>query len=540
MVDTKTRMDWFSRHKIFYISLAAATTYFVFVPLSGHFYYDFSPESFIVLHSAMESISIVIAFMSFGITFHSHKMAKNSQNLFLGVAFLCIGLIDIFHALSYKGMPAFITANSVDKATQLWIFARLTGAAAFLAAAFIRPDRPSRALTPYPLLAAGLAIPAVVLVLVVFYPQMLPDMFVPGDGLTPLKVDLEYAIVAAEAAAALLFYNNYRKTHEDHLVYFIGAMVMGIFSELLFTFYASPYDIYNLMGHVYKVAGYFFIYNMLFVTSIEKPYVELSNAKGVLREYSEHLEDKVMERTSALDAKNRELVRLSKLKDDFLAMCSHDLRAPLQSSILLLELLLDEVEGELTPDQKQSLNALMKNEHEQLDLVNNLLGLARKEEGLRLNLSDVDVSKMIGSWAENQRLIAGKKGIGFEVAAAGGIMWRLDEFKITQVLGNLVSNALKFTPAGGVIRVTVDTSGPDGSLRVSMYNSGPAIPRSELGTIFDRFTQAGRGGDASRKGMGLGLNIARTNVELHGGSIRAESEEGAGNTFTFIIPKGGE
>ncbi len=533
---------WFQKHRVLYLSLAAAAVYFVLEPMSGRFYYVFSPEGFIVLHSIMEAISIIIAFMSFGITFHSRKLAKNSQNLFLGVAFLCIGLIDVFHALSYDGMPSFITPNTVDKATQLWMLARLVGAAAFLAAAFIRPDRPGRILKPFPLLTAGLAIPVAVLYFVVIHPGHLPAMFVPGEGLTPLKINLEYAIVAAQTVAAMLFYRMYMKTHEDHLVYFIGAMVMGICSELFFTLYASPYDIYNFMGHAYKVAGYFFIYYMLFVTSIEKSYSELSNAKEVLSEYSEHLEDTVMERTKELADTNKELVRLVNMKNEFLAICSHDMRAPLQSSILLLDMLLDGSEGTLTPDQKQSLEAVKKNEYDQLALVVNILGLAVREQGgLRLNLVDVDVARLIEQWAPRHIFIAERKGIRFVTdVASAGVKWRLDEFKISQVLNNLASNALKFTPSGGEIRITADMGGEGSNLRVSVFNSGQAIRRDELSTIFERFhTSARRPSTKGHGSVGLGLNIAKTNVELHGGKIWAESEEGVGNTFTFTIPQGG-
>jgi len=530
----------FDRHRTFYISIAAATVYFLLEPLFRRFYFTFSPDSFIVMHSLMEAVSIIVAFMCFGITFHSRNMARNAQNLFLGVAFLSIGMLDIFHTLSYQGMPDFLTPNTINKATQLWIIARLVGAAAFLSAAFIRPDRTSRFVRPLPLLVAGLAIPAAVLYFIVARPGTLPAMFVDGVGLTPLKVRLEYVIVAMEAAAALVFFRMYRKTHEEHLIYFIGAMALGVFSELLFTLYASPYDIYNLMGHVYKVGSYLFIYQMLFVTSISSPYDALSNAREVLREYSDHLEDTVMERTKELAETNRELVRLVKLKDEFLAMCSHDMRSPLHSSILLLDLLLEETEGGLSDDQKQSLKAVMDNEYSQLELVTNLLELARHEQGgLKLELSDVDIREMMERWTARHRVIAEKKGITLssEVSVKlHNLRWPLDEFKMGRVMDNLASNALKFTPAGGIIKVNADADA-EGRLRIRVFNSGPAIPKTELDAVFDKYFTSRAGGDKNMRGTGIGLSIAKTKVELHGGRIWADSEEGVGNTFTFTIPR---
>ena len=530
------------KRRVFYVSLAAAAGYFLFAPVSGYFYHDFQPRNYIVLHSLIEAISIVISFMCFGITFHSHRMARNSQNLFLGVALLSIGTIDIFHTLSYMGMPDFVTANSVNKATQLWITARLIGACAFLAAAFIRPDMESRYLKPFPMLAAGLSVPAAVFMWLVLYPDAIPAMFVPGTGLTPLKVNLEYVIVAAEALTAALVFRMYTKTRQGHLLYFIGALMLGIFSEMFFTLYASPYDIYNLMGHIYKMAGYLLIYMMLFVTSIEHPYQELSNAKDVLRDYTYHLEDMVMERTNAVNEKNRELYGLNKLKNDLLAMCSHDMKTPLQVNMLLIELMEEGVDGPLTDKQRENLDIIGRNDQEMRDLIANLLDLAMTEQGeLRLNAEAEDVGEFIMSWAARHQIVADKKGVGFVVDAANRGMpmqVNLDAFKIRQVLNNLISNAFKFTPGGGEIRLTATQDGHDGWLTIRMFNTGPAIPASSLGTIFEKYAQAGSPKRSAHEGVGLGLNIAKNLVELHGGRIWAESEEGAGTAIGFTIPPG--
>lgn len=530
------------KHRALFVSLSAATVYFLFVPVSGYFYHDFQPYNYIVLHSVIEAISIVISLMCFGITLHSHKMAKNSQNLFLGMALLSIGTIDIFHTLSYMGMPDFITANSVNKATQLWIIARLIGAGAFLAAAFIRPDMDSPYIRPYPMLAAGLFLPAAVLAWLLYYPETFPAMFVPGTGLTPLKIDLEYVVVAAEALTAALVFRMYIKTRQDHLLYFVGALMLGIFSEMFFTLYASPYDIYNLMGHVYKMAGYLLIYMMLFVTSIEHPYQELSNTKDVLRDYTYHLEDMVMERTNAVNEKNRELYGLNRLKNDLLAMCSHDMKTPLQVNMLLIELMQEGVDGPLTDKQRENLDIIGRNDQELRDLIANLLDLARTEQGgLRLNAEVEDVGELVGSWASKHQIVADMKRVGFVVDAANRgkpMHVNLDAFKIRQVLNNLISNAFKFTPEGGEIRLTATQDGHDGWLTVRMFNTGPAIPASSFASIFEKYAQAGGHQRAKHEGVGLGLNIAKNLVELHGGRIWAESEEGAGTAISFTIPPG--
>lgn len=528
------------RHPTFLIFFAAAAVYFLFVPLSGRFYTDFHPHDFIILHSVSEAVSIVIAFMCFGITFHSHRMSRNTQNLFLGIAFLSIGIIDIFHTLSYNGMPDFITPNTVNKATQLWITARLIGAAAFFAAVFVRPDAGSALLRPYPMLAVGLILPAVVLYLLVFHPYIFPDMFVPGHGLTPLKIRLEYSVAGLQAVTAALIYRQFRKDGQAHLVYFIGALLLGVFSELLFTLYASPYDIYNLMGHVYKVGSYLLIYMMLFVTSIEEPYNELSNAKEVLREYTYNLEDMVMERTNALNEKNSELTELNRLKNDLLAVCSHDMKTPIQTNTLLAELMLEGVDGPLTEPQREAIEVIRKNDQELNELITNLIDLARKEQGdITLNTEPVDLAQMLKGWASKHETLAKKKGVRFSVDVGVNshpIIAEIDRFKIKQTLNNLLSNAFKYTPEGGNIRLTVSQAHREDWLWFSMFNTGPAIPKSRLTAIFDKYVQARPGGHPASEGVGLGLNIAKNHVEMHGGRIWAESEEGVGTTIIFTLP----
>lgn len=528
--------DWINDHRLYTVSLAAATVYFLFVPLTGLYYHEFHQHDFIILHTVTEAISIIIAFMCFGVTFHSHKLSKNTQDLFLGVAFLSIGVIDIVHTLSYLGMPDMITPNTVNKATQLWMAARLTGAAAFFAAALISGDRELTALRPYPLLAAGLTYAVIAVCCILFLPNIVPAMFVPGSGLTPLKVYLEYAIVAAHAATILLLYRTFRRTGAGHLIYFMGALAMGIYSELLFTLYASPYDIYNLMGHVYKMGGYLCIYAMLFVTSVERPYSELTNAKDLLRDYAHHLEDKVLERTLDLVDKNAELLRLSRLKTDFLAMCSHDMKNPLQTNNLIIDMLLEEMDGPLNDRQRRSLEMLQDNEEEQYALITNLLDLARREQGaMSLNAFLADVSAMVEAWERRLMVPANDKGIVIETDIEDGLTAMLDEFKVAQVLNNLGSNALKFTPRGGVIRLFAGMDN-EGALAVRMFNSGEAIPATMLENIFDKYIQVADRRKAAHEGVGLGLNIAKGHVELHGGRIWAESEEGVGNTFCFTLP----
>jgi len=527
---------WLLRHRFTAAIFILSFAYFLIAPMSERLHYDFSPETYLVFHSIAEGISIIIAFMCFGITFHSYKLTRDSRNMILGVTFLAVGLIDIMHVLSYYGMPAFITENTVNKATQLWVAGRLVAGIGFIAA--MSGNRYFKKFTmPYLMVAAALLVSLAVFAGVVLFPDRFPPMFVAGKGLTPLKIYLEYLVAIAMLAAGVMAYSEYRKTLDEHLPYFAAAMFILMFSELFFTLYADPYDIYNFMGHIYKTLGYFFVYRMLFITSIEIPYSELSNAKEVITSYASDLEGVVKIRTEELEQRNLELEHLNKLKTDFLAMCSHDIKTPIQSALLHIELLLEEADGPLNPVQARDLSIIRKNQKEIMELITNLLDLARQEQaGLALEEADVRLAEIINDCVSIHKSFANKMSIEFKLDMDGcrpDLVCRVDAPKLKQALNNLLSNAVKFTPKVGRIELTVVTD-EEGGLIFKVFNTGDTIPESELGAIFDRYSRVN---DPSRtQGTGLGLNIAKIMVELHGGRIWAENVDGAGVEFFIHIP----
>ncbi len=235
------------------------------------------------MHIAMETFAIVIAMMVFGLAWNAYGADRPSNTLILACGFLAVGLLDFGHMFSFRGMPDFVTPSGPEKAIQFWLSGRFLTALALLAVA-LRPWKPlSDPRLRYLMLAASLAIAALVFWAVLYHGDAMPHTFIEGQGLTPLKIAAEYFIITLFAAAAVLFYHQahqplapFRSFDSTNL---FAASVVTVLSELCFVLYSSVGDIFNLLGHVYKVAAYMFIYRAVFVDSVREPFRYLKQAK---------------------------------------------------------------------------------------------------------------------------------------------------------------------------------------------------------------------------------------------------------------------
>jgi phosphoserine phosphatase RsbU/P len=257
--------------------------------ISGANPHVFTQTTFLPIHTIAEFFSIIISIGIFLVSWNTRKEIYSSYSLVLGNAFLCVGLIDLFHALSYAGMPPFIVESSANSATQYWVIARIVGAVALLAAAIARPQ-PEPSKWRHHIGAAAAVTGAIVVLLVVTWsPEWLPVMYdEEARRLTSLKINLEYAVVGLFIAAmAALFTRRQNDLSTREML--LPGLVIFIFSELCFTLYGSVYDFYNFLGHVFKVAGSYFIYRAIFVAEVQQPYRLLDVERETARRLQEAL-----------------------------------------------------------------------------------------------------------------------------------------------------------------------------------------------------------------------------------------------------------
>jgi signal transduction histidine kinase len=236
-----------------------------------------------------------------------------------------------------------------------------------------------------------------------------------------------------------------------------------------------------------------------------------------------------------LEEKGHELEAASRHKSEFLANMSHELRTPLNAIIGFSEVLSERMFGEINEKQAEYVGDILESGRHLLSLINDILDLSKIEAGkMELEPSDFDLSRAIENTLILVRERAQRRGItlgctiGEEIATI-----HADERKVKQVMLNLLSNALKFTPEGG--RIDVRTDVRDNMAEISVIDTGVGIAPEDQQAVFEEFRQVGAAAKKS-EGTGLGLAISRKFIELHGGKISVMSQPGAGSTFTFTLP----
>lgn len=509
-------------------------------------------SNYLIFHNIAEFFSVVVSFSIFGVGWYAYEQTNNRHILFLSTVFFVIGWLDFFHALGYAGMPAFITPNSAGKSTQYWIAARLFMALTFLGSAFIYPNTQRLWLSKTALMIGSFVIPTLAFIGITFFPEHMPITIVEGVGLTPFKKNSECLIIVLLFISLVIYWQRILKTSEQHLIYFLSAFVVCIFSEAAFTGYKSVFDTYNVLGHIYKIVAFYLIYLGLFAVSVKNPYLELATINKQLQEeiaeriksvlelkdYRDNLEHLVVERTLELEKAKIVAESANNAKSMFLSNMSHELRTPMNAILGLVFIL---KKKDLSPEDKSLLHKIHVAGQSLLGIISDVLDISKIEAGkLELEIAPFNLHHVLDNLEMIMSLNANEKNIGLFIHRPSNFpvnALRGDSLRLQQVLINLVGNAVKFVQHGRIdVSITVIEHNENNvTLHFSVADTGVGISPEVQKRIFAPFTQADNSTTRHYGGTGLGLAISRQLVELMGGTLFLVSEVGKGSEFSFNL-----
>jgi signal transduction histidine kinase len=272
---------------------------------------------------------------------------------------------------------------------------------------------------------------------------------------------------------------------------------------------------------------------------LEEQAVEMELQQEQLREQTVELEvqaehlralnDELVEQRTAAEDANR-------AKSAFLAVMSHELRTPLNAIGGYVQLMEMGIHGPVTDAQREALGRVERSQKHLLRLINDVLNLARIESGrVEYTLEDVDLAALMADVTPMVEPQIAAKGLALEIHVPPGTVARADREKVQQIVINLLSNALKFTPVGGRVRVEAGRAA-DAAVWLAVEDTGIGIPEDKQPSVFDPFVQVDMSRTRRSEGSGLGLAISRDLARGMGGDLRLESTPGVGSTFTLTLP----
>lgn len=259
------------------------------IPASLRGYAGYPP-----LHTGMEILAVCVACLVFAAGWTVGGGQRIVGMVVLACAFAGVALLDVSHALSYAGMPDYVTPAGPEKAINFWLAARSVAALALLLCVCLPWRASPRADLRYLALAAVLALTALLHWVFLFHAAWVPRTFVEGQGLTDFKRAFEYLLVGLNVLAAAILWLRMRKPQEFAAVPLFAALVTMAMSEYFFTLYAHVTDVFNIAGHIYKVIAYGFLYRAIFVATVRRPYAALHKAQEELTAILNHMADGVV------------------------------------------------------------------------------------------------------------------------------------------------------------------------------------------------------------------------------------------------------
>jgi len=348
-----------------------------------------------------------------------------------------------------------------------------------------------------------------------------------------IRKTIEWIVIAWLALilfTPVIFYSRFEFMYGGAVLivaYLIYVLAVGVWKRMEGSIY--------MMGSVVFILGAIISMPFKVFGLKEQPQFVALSILGFLVSHLLLLSTRFTRSFSMVETMSDRLVAMDRLKDEFLANTTHEMRTPLHGVINIAQSLLEGAAGKLTPKQEENMTLIMSTGKRMSNLIDDILDLSKLRNGdVSLNRQPAALRPIVEVVFGMFHYLAAGKAIRLKNLLPEKDLYAFaDEDRLTQVLYNLIGNAVKFTAEG---EIAVSAKLEDGWVRISVTDTGIGIPQSRLEAIFEAYEQAGSAISREYGGTGLGLSISRKIVELHGGQITVESAEGQGSTFSFTLP----
>ena len=507
-------------------------------------------------HTILEWTAFCTAIFTVILAFLHFKIKRDTTTPIIGVALFCAGMMDAFHTLAADRLIEAVADNR-NLIPFTWAISRLFNALILIAGISLFLVTRKRVLTGGLRFVLGTsAIFGVMAFGIIEYcatSAQLPQTMFPDSLITrPYDVLPLFLFLGGGLTVFWWFYRQQPGLFSHALLI---SMVAQVMVQLHMAFGSTGlFDNHFNIAHFLKIFAYLIPFGGLALdyvhayTELDHEIIRRKHMENELRRHHDTLEETVEERTYALALAKEAAEVASRAKTEFLANMSHELRTPLHAILGFSSLGLEKIDTATREKMVKYLSLIKESGHRLLTLLNDLLDLSKWEAGrMTLNVQEGDLQEIVRAVEGQCAELLRANGLRMEIESTVGLPRAIfDPERMTQVVKNLLSNAITFSPPGKTITVsfqamtvrvgrrsTDPTFRPGIALRIQ--DQGVGVPDGELATVFDRFVQSSRT-KTGAGGTGLGLAICKEIVEAHEGTIWAENHPGGGAMFTLAIP----
>lgn len=460
----------------------------------------FPNSSYLFVHTLLELFSIFVSlsiFVQARVTF-----SVNPNYFFLGLIFLVVGCLDLFHTLGYKGMPFLNDELAVARATWFWISARATesiGVALFIL-------KPEKLVGKNRGIGIGIALLYLCICssLIIFVPESLPVLFLEESGITPLKITLEYLITIINLTTFVVLLKRYRETPNINSLRFLFGIFLIMIGELFFTIYQHVYDLENVIGHIFKASGYLYLYRSVFYPHIQN--IISSKETAELKQLEAE--------TKLFEIEKRISRQIFEAHEEERKRVSRELHDGIGQSLYSILITLNTLHREKSEDKRESISATIRTITE-----NAMKEVKEIAHSLRpSSLDDLGFIPTLRSYLESYKQIHNIP-IQFEIT---GIIGRLEpdiETALYRICQEALTNSAKYAHPT-LIKVTIHVD--EGKVHLTIQDNGAGFQVEDY--------------LKNKKRKGIGLFSIKERAEGLGGTAIITSQLNQGTTIVIQIP----